>query len=219
MTMRDESTLSRAHYFSPEYLKRERLYSYVEQIELIKKFTESTDTIIEIGKGNGFLYQFLREYLGYKVDCVDINPDLKPDIIDDIVAPQNLLENSSDVVTCYEVVEHMPFEDSVRSIQNLCKIARKYCLVSVPDMRYFINLRGAVFGSLPVFFGKILSTGRLRNKNKTFGKDHYWEIGITVNNQKYDPHFVKDNLFRGLNIISDYRCNLVPWHHYYVIKL
>ena len=219
MSKRDESKLPKTHYYSSEYLKRERLYSYVEQIELVKRYTKSRDKILEIGKGNGFLYRFLKEYLKIEVECVDINPELTPDIVDNIISPKKLIENSFDIVTCYEVVEHMHFEDSVRSIQNICKVGRKYCLVSVPDMRYFINLNGTVFGSLPVSFGKMLSTGRLRNKSKTFGKDHYWEIGITVNNQKYDPHFVRNNLFQELNVISDYRCNLVPWHHYYVIKL
>lgn len=219
MTKRDESRLPKNHYFTPEYLKRERLYSYVEQIEVIKKYARSEDNILEIGKGNGFLYQFLRDYLGYKVDCLDINSDLNPDIIDDIIKPQNLSEKSYDIVTCFEVVEHMPFADSIISIQNLCKTARNYCLVSIPDMRYFINIKSTIFGTLPVSFGKLFSTKRFRNKNKTFAEDHHWEIGITVDDQTYSPHFIRENLFQGMNVIADFRCSLVPWHHYYVIKI
>ena len=37
MAMRSEATIERDHYFNRRYLKRERMVSFIEQIELVKK--------------------------------------------------------------------------------------------------------------------------------------------------------------------------------------
>ena len=99
------------------------------------------------------------------VKTVDVNSDLNPDYVDDIIEPKLLTENSFDVITCYEVLEHMPFEKSIIAVQNMVKIARKYVLISVPDMRYFISLRATLFGTLPILIDKLFSTRRFRNSN------------------------------------------------------
>jgi len=86
-------------------------------------------------------------------------------------------------------------------------------------MRYFISLRGTVFGTLPIIFSKLFSTRRFRNPNKKFGSDHFWEIGLETDEIKYSADFVHKNLFKSLNVVVDQRDIAVPWHHYYVIKL
>ena len=143
--MNQEASIDKQHYFNPKYLKRERMYSFIEQIELVKKFAGMEDTILEVGKGNGFVSRFLMEYLNYRVRSVDVNEDLEPDILDDITRPKQINEKSFDVVTCYEVLEHMPFGKSIEAMQNMIKIARKFVLISIPDMRYFINCRLSIF--------------------------------------------------------------------------
>ncbi|KAA3613222.1 MAG: methyltransferase domain-containing protein [Calditrichaeota bacterium] len=218
--MNKEANIDKQHYFDRKYLKKERMYSFVEQIEIVKKFVDEKDSILEIGKGNGFVSAFLHDYLGYEtVKTVDINDDLKPDYVDDIIAPRQLKENSFDVITCYEVLEHMPFEKSILAVQNMVKIARKYVLISVPDMRYFISLRGTIFGTLPIMLGKLFSTRRFRNPNKKFGDDHFWEVGLETDKVKFSAEHVRDNLFKNMNVVVDQRDIAVPWHHYYVIKI
>jgi 2-polyprenyl-3-methyl-5-hydroxy-6-metoxy-1,4-benzoquinol methylase len=124
--MNKEASINKQHYFNRKYLKKERMYSFVEQIEIVKKFVDEKDSILEIGKGNGFVSSFLNDYLGYEtVKTVDVNRDLEPDFVDDIIEPKELAENSFDVITCYEVLEHMPFEKSVSAVNMylfLCRI-------------------------------------------------------------------------------------------------
>ncbi len=218
--MPQEAQIKKDHYFRKKYMRRERLYSYVEQIELVKQYAEAEDQVLEIGPGNGFLSHFLNNYLPYtNVTTVDVNPDLKPDIVDDIQAPQTIHEKSYDSVLCFEVLEHMPFEKSVSAVQNLTRIARKYVLISVPDMRYFIALRFGIFGTLPLHMEKLLSTARWRRRSATFGKDHHWEIGVRTENRLYNAGYVRKKLFRNMDVIKDYRCHLVPWHHFYVVQI
>lgn len=217
--MNAEAKISKQHYFDRKYLKRERMFSFVEQIELVKKYAEPAHSILEVGKGNGFVSNFLMDYLGYQsVKTVDVNKDLQPDFVDDIIAPKQLTENSFDVITCYEVLEHMPFEMSVQAVQNMVKFARKYVLISVPDMRYFFSLRATLFGTLPIMMGRLLSTRRFLNPRKKFGSDHYWEIGLETDEVKYSGDYVRRHLFQSCNVVHDQRDIAVPWHHYYVVK-
>ena len=74
-----EAEINREHYFERSYLKRERLYSLIEQIELVKKYCAPSDTILEVGKGNGFVGHFLEDYLRYKVKSCDVNERLYPE--------------------------------------------------------------------------------------------------------------------------------------------
>ncbi len=217
--MRNEADISRSHYFDRKYLKRERFYTFIEQVELVKKFAGDEDSILEVGKGNGFVDQVLKDYLHYPVKTMDINPALQPDIIDDITRPRQVSEKSFDMVTCFEVLEHMPFEKSIEAFGEMKKIARKYILLSLPDMRYFVSLRLSVFGTLPVTLFKLFSTRRFRRKNSVFGKDHFWEIGVKVDDVHYSPGFVKDKMFRDVQVVADFRCPYVPWHHYYAVRV
>ncbi len=218
MSSEREARIEREHYFDARYLKRERMFSFVEQIELIKQYAQSQNTVLEIGKGNGFVADFCSRYLGYKMITVDINPDLKPDIVDDITNPQTLKENSADVVVCFEVLEHMPFEQSVEVVKQMKRLAKKYIIISVPDMRYFISTRITIFGTGPLFLQKIFSTRRFRNAAKKFGDDHHWEIGLKTATVTYSADYVREQLFAGSHLLRDYRDINVPWHHYYVIR-
>lgn len=217
--MRTERHIEKEHYLAFEYLKRERMYSFIEQIELIKKYADRKDKILEVGRGSGFLDTLLTKIMNYEVVTLDINPALQPDVIDNIVAPEQLKSNSFDIITCFEVLEHMPFEDSILAVRNMVKIAKKCVLISIPDMRHFVRINVSGFLSWPYNLGKILSLPRFIPRKITFGKDHYWEIGIKIDNVTYSPQYIKANLFRNLEVVEDFRCFWVPWHHFYVIKV
>jgi NADH:ubiquinone oxidoreductase subunit len=67
--------------------------------------------------------------------------------------------------------------------------------------------------------GKLFSTRRFRNPNKKFGDDHFWEVGYETKDVKYSGDYVRNNLFKNMNVIVDQRDIAVPWHHYYVVKV
>jgi hypothetical protein len=213
-----EELINKQHYFDRKYLRRERLFSFIEQIELIKKFTAPEDNLLEIGVGNGFINLFVKNMLGMKYASVDINASLQPDIVDDISQPKVLKPKTYDVVCCFEVLEHLPIEQSRLAVTNMLEIARNYVLLSVPDMRYFIRLSTTVFGTLPLSLGKLISFPRIRRRENTFGADHVWEIGIRKSGIRYNPDYVSKMLFENKTLIRDYRCAEVPWHHFYVVK-
>ncbi len=216
--MRDESQIEKEHYQTLAYLKRERFYSYVEQIELVKKYAQTGDTILEVGKGNGLIEHILKELLGFSVTTLDINPDLHPDIVGNILKPGEWMKKPYDVVLAFEVLEHLPFHDARKALEHLVQVAQKYVLISIPDMRSFVSARFSMFERFPLTVQKVISFPRLTHRHQPFGKDHYWEIGINAGKHKTTMKKIKSELLKGFTVVEHFRCHLVPWHHYFVIQ-
>ena len=87
---------------------------------------------------------------GIKVTAIDISEEIlsvarnkaKESNVEDTITfkisvAENLeyLPNSFDAVCCVEVLEHI--EEPQRLIENLLKIAKKYCVFTVPEINYY----------------------------------------------------------------------------------
>lgn len=103
------------------------------------------DSLLDVGSGRGvFLLPFLDEFPYIPVKTVDIL-DKRIDMLSDLanggieqlsvekadVCNQPLPDNSVDVVTMLEVLEHIPNPD--KAIQAAVNMARKYVVVTVPS--------------------------------------------------------------------------------------
>ena len=105
----------------------------------------SFDTLLDVGSGRGvFLLPFMEEFPYVKVTSLDIL-DKRVNMLTDIcrggvetlsvikadICNANLPENSADVVTLLEVLEHIP---NVRAaIRAAVRVARRYVVVTVPS--------------------------------------------------------------------------------------
>ena len=47
------------HYFNREYMRAERLLSYIDQLSILSKVSHPSDSILEVGKGNGYFSHFI----------------------------------------------------------------------------------------------------------------------------------------------------------------
>ena len=102
-------------------------------------------SLLDIGSGRGvFLFPLLREFPNLEVTCMDILPhrvelleciskggvnNLHPVLSD--ICKSGLPDNSFDVVTMLEVLEHIP--DTEKAVRNAVRLARNYVIVSVPS--------------------------------------------------------------------------------------
>ena len=95
------------HYFKKSYDTKARFISYWHQIDEIVQFNPTT--ILEIGIGNGFVSDYLKKR-SYYIKTIDIDERLNPDYIGNVL---NLPfdDNSFQVVSCCEVLEHIPYEN------------------------------------------------------------------------------------------------------------
>lgn len=157
-------------YFSPKYLSPARLTCYSYQFREIVALMPGS--ILEIGIGSGLL-SFLLRKAGFNLTTVDFDKALEPDIVAS-VTDIPLPDNSVDVVACFQVLEHLPFEMFSTALGEMRRITRKHIIISLPDCGRFykmeINLpkigRRKLSIQLPFF----------RPALHKFDGEHYWEV-------------------------------------------
>ena len=169
---------NKEHYFKSKYNKLDRFISYFYQIDLISEFSgKNGEKILEIGKGNGFVSDYLKRS-GFDVATFDFDENLDPDIVGD-VREINLPENSFDVVTAFEILEHIPFNDVESVLEEISKITKRYVIISLPYrstsfefVLKFPGIRSLLNREFISFFVRV----PLRFKGIESSGQHYWEI-------------------------------------------
>ncbi len=104
------------------------------------------ESILDVGCGEGFTLQRLKdkgiakklegiEYLSRAIEIGNqIHPDLKLRQGDIYNLPYK--DNEFDLVLCTEVLEHL--EDPRRALKELKRVAKRYCVISVPNEPWFM---------------------------------------------------------------------------------
>lgn len=204
--------VNKEHYFK-NYDTLPRFISYFYQVDLVKKLEPKK--ILEIGVGNKTVSNYLKNR-GYDITTCDFDKDLKPDIIADI---RNLpfKKNSYDLITAYEILEHIPYKDAKKCLKSLSEISKKYVIVSLPYSSIYFEfiLRFPLikkifkkfslnfFFRIPLFFKKI-----------EFKGEHYWEIG----RRGYSLNKIRKEIKKYFKIEKEVRPILNDYHYFFVLK-
>ena len=199
--------VDRSLYFNPDYLTPERMAAYSYQFSEIVKL--KPQSILEIGIGNGLL-SFLLKQSDLDVTTLDFDASLKPDItapVADIPCP----DESFDVVACFEVLEHLPFDQFQKSLEEIKRVAKNYAVISLPDRR-------------PCARAYIPGVGKRRFLcNKSFFKphehhfdgEHYWVINSKGYSLAYIEKTIKSS---GFSICNTYRMWEFPANRIFVVS-
>lgn len=118
-------------------LSRRNLYTMLE--EALEAYdVRQADHVLNIGAG-GEIERHIREH-GVRPTTLDIDPDKKPDLVQDIMQMKTIADETIDVVICMEVLEHVanPFA----AMHELSRVLRP---------------GGVVIGSTPFILGIHLS--------------------------------------------------------------
>lgn len=198
------------HYANLTYDTKERFISYWHQIKEVKE--SGGKHVLEVGVGNGFVSNYLRNS-GLNVTTFDIDERLNPDVVGSILE-MPFKENEFDTVTCFEVLEHLPFKDVPKALSELKFIASKKVIISIPDRtltyKFLVKLPILKLKSLMISIPKLLS------KKHSFDGQHYWELG----KKGYPVSGFKELLVKeGFKICSSYQIFEVPSHHFFVLEL
>jgi ubiquinone/menaquinone biosynthesis C-methylase UbiE len=168
--MNHEPQVTKSHYSGSAYRSSERWMSYFHQLELVEKV--GANTVLEVGVGSGVLAREL-EGRGVDVTTLDIAADLQPDIVGSVTQiPCG--EATFDAALAFEVLEHLPFDQSVMALHELKRVARTHVLVSLPHPGWVFSIiyklplfpRIELFFQIPFFW-----------KTHQFNGEHYWELG------------------------------------------
>jgi len=194
-----------------KYVQKQRWNSFYHQIhEVIRQEPES---VLEIGVGTGILKTMLKSYLKLNYEALDANPNTNPDYVGTVLKMPFMDENY-DVVCCFQVLEHLPFEDFEKALAEIFRVAKKAVILSLPNDEKMLKIqvthfwRGLSF-RCPFF----LNSSKIRNKN------HYWEI----NKKGYEAKKIikliqKIATKHSFFVEKEFRDTDNTYHHFFVLK-
>ena len=196
------------HYFNKTYDSKGRFISYWHQINEIINLPHNI--VLEIGIGNGFVSKYLKDRK-INVKTLDIDKRLNPDIVGSVLDIPFASE-SFDVVTCYELLEHLPYENFNKALSEIFRVSKFYAVLSIPDSGrvYQLYLHIPKVGIIK----KLIPLPRLKKLNHKYDGQHFWEIGkagypldkITDDNQK-----------TGFKIEKTYRVFENAYHTFFIL--
>lgn len=160
--------VARTHYFTAEYLSPARLASYSYQLPEVLALAPRS--VLEVGVGNGLTLHALRS-AGIAITGVDLDPALGPDLVASVVHLP-FPDGSCDVVACFEVLEHLPWDQFRPALEELHRVCRTHALVSLPDAGRVLRVhlsRLLEHRQIPLTFWPA--------REHRFDGEHFWEIG------------------------------------------
>jgi hypothetical protein len=189
--MRETNTpqVDKQHYIFSFYSSERRYLSYYHQIKNIMHFVEQKKAtkILIAGKGDGVVQKILEAYnelydLHLVVKTFDFAEDLHPDILGDLLDIGKLVSEQYDIIVCCQVLEHLPFDESVQVLAQMREIS-KYVIMSVPYNT--ITLRGTLKVPLLKEFEFCMKIPIWRDKKGMVDSRHYWELGYSISLKNY----------------------------------
>jgi len=197
----------KSHYNFDKYLSKGRWDSMWHQIDEALKL--KPNNILEIGPGPG-IFKAVGNALNLDIKTLDIDPDLRPDYLESVFE-MPFEDNSFDVVCAFQMLEHLPYEDSLLAFKEMLRVAKKGVIISLPDAKnnwpIFFNLPR--IGRIPI---KILSLKFWLDKY-IFDGEHYWE----VNKRAYSlKKVIKDFCLFGWGLERTFRVVENPYHRFFV---
>ena len=196
------------HYSGLAYNSKERFISYWKQIEQVASV--SPENVLEVGIGNGFVHRFLKTELKMSVHCVDGDERLLPDTVGD-VRQLPFEDGRFDTSCCFETLEHLPFEFFEVSLRELARVARRYVLVSFPDVTPYARVR-VEWGFKHTRMARFFDLPNKQPGHPEFNGEHYWEIGW----KGYPLERIVEKIQSvGLVLEAHSRLEDDPYHHFF----
>lgn len=160
--------------------------------------------------GNGFTSLYLR-MSGIDVTTVDINSHLMPDICCDLEHLPSKLNKQFDVVSCCEVLEHMPWESFANNIGILSNYAPTLFL-TLPYGKRIMGYGGFAFFSKNMIKSFWLDVPLFK---KNLAPGHFWELN----------HSSLTSTKSIIRVLREHYCSvksgnfeLNPYHRYFICK-
>lgn len=207
----EEAALPLARYLSDGYFARSQMDTLVSQILEVKFLRPSS--VLEIGVGNGFVSSFLK-VSGMHVTTFDINQNLRPDVVGNILEIDNYFEaNCFELILCAEVLEHLPFHHFEEVMRKLATISSKYVVLTLPrSHRILLDL--SINIKIP-FIPRLETAIFWRIPTSRISSDHHWQIDASV---KWRLMKIKKILRKYFIISNDYAEKRNRPHQFFILR-
>ena len=106
--------------------------------EIIKIIPDEVKTILDAGCGNGSFLNFLKKNNKYdRLTGIDFSEEalkyVQTEKIKGSISRLNFKDIEFDLITCLEVLEHLPQDDFRDTISEIQRVSRKYIIITVPN--------------------------------------------------------------------------------------
>lgn len=162
--------VDRAHYSFGRYVDEGRWASVWHQLDEVSRFEPRR--VLEIGPGPGLMKRAGAAF-GVAIETLDLDPELDPDHLGSALALP-FADDSFDVVCAFQMLEHLPYMQSLQAFAQMARVASKAVIISLPDVRpvwrYSLHL--------PRIGQKrwLLPRPLWRPHSHRFDGEHHWEI-------------------------------------------
>jgi len=198
--------ISKEKYDFSKYNHRSRWMSYWHQIDEVLRL--KPDSVLEIGIGDKTVVNFLKSQ-GVNITTLDINKDLKPDVIGSVLT-MPFRDSSFDVVLCAEVLEHLPFEKFEEGLKELKRVSRKNLVLSLPHFGHSLKFSFKI----PLIKEKRIACRLAFPIKHEFNGEHYWEIG----KKGYPPDKIRKIIKKYFQIKKEFIPFENQYHHFFILE-
>lgn len=198
--------VDKSHYDFQRYMSKRRWSSVWHQVDEV--LTLQPKKVLEIGPGPG-VFKAIGSLAGLHVETMDIDPDLKSDHVGSVFDIP-FEDGAFDVVCAFQMLEHLPYEDSLKAFSQMARVANKNIVISLPDAKvlwpYSIHL--PKLGE----FKWHVSRPFYKLKSHDFDGEHYWEI----NKAGYPLSRLLNDLGNFAILLKTFRVHENPYHRFLV---
>ncbi len=194
------------------YLSKDRFISFHHQLRLMFTLGNKVKNVLEIGVFNSLFTDILKRN-GYNVTTADIDPNLEPDIVLDLTRDFSLPKDKFDAIALFQVLEHLPYEQSEQALKKLAAATKKFLVISLPyntqflalQIRFSYTYRSRYFClKIPKFWSK-----------KPISNQHYWEIGLKGYSKKRLLNSIAN---AGMTVKEEFIDPVHPYHYFFVLE-
>ncbi len=202
--------VNKEHYEFNRYMDKKRWMSVWHQLDEVLAL--SPHSVLEIGPGPG-LFKAAAKIFGLQVETMDLDPELQPNHVGS--ATSMPFENDLyDVVCAFQMLEHLPFDQSQKALAEMARVARNHVVISLPDAkpvwRYIFYV--PKLGEQQILVPRPL----IKNPEHKFDGEHYWEI----NKAGFELEYVISEFakYSNLSLKKTYRVKENPYHRFFVYQ-
>lgn len=162
--------VDKSHYEFGKYVTKRRWASMWHQLDEVIKLNPKR--VLEVGPGPG-LFKAMAGAVGVHVETLDLDPELEPDHVASVFE-MPFEDGAFDVVCAFQMLEHLPFEQSLEAFGEMARVADKAVIISLPDAatRLPLSIQLPWVGTVTFF----IPMPRFRAPVHKFDGEHYWEI-------------------------------------------
>lgn len=206
-----QKQVDKSHYHFADYVSKGRWASIWHQLDEV--VATGCESALEIGPGPG-VFKNIASQFNITIKSVDLDPDLNPDVVAS-VTDLPFEDNSFPCVCAFQMLEHLPYDESLKGFAEIVRVAKDHVIISLPDAK----IKWVYSFHIPKIGVKVFHIPRpqFRRKQHVFNGEHHWEI-----NKKGYPlkKIINDFLSvnKSIDLFKTYRVNENPYHRFFVFK-